>query len=226
MTQTKEIQNRTKLKNGKTIVWVGRLVQNPKRVLDVVPIMKRVIKKVPDAKLRLSGLATNKKIFSELKQAIQDNDLSETIEICGYEPDTSRIYREADILILTSESESFCNVILESKVWGVPLVIYELPWLELLKNEKGYVSVESKNTDAMAEKVIELLQNEKLRKQLALEAEESVEDYVKYDVYQAWNKLFEKIYDVGNDIIDEGEQSYLIIIKKLLSGLYDWHNRI
>lgn len=207
-------------------MWVGRLVQNPKRVLDVVPIMKRVIKKVPDAKLRLSGLATNKKIFSELKQAIQDNDLSETIEICGYEPDTSRIYREADILILTSESESFCNVILESKVWGVPLVIYELPWLELLKNEKGYVSVESKNTDAMAEKVIELLQNEKLRKQLALEAEESVEDYVKYDVYQAWNKLFEKIYDVGNDIIDEGEQSYLIIIKKLLSGLYDWHNRI
>lgn len=226
MTQTKEIQNRTKLKNGKTIVWVGRLVQNPKRVLDVVPIMKRVIKKVPDAKLRLSGLATNKKIFSELKQAIQDNDLSETIEICGYEPDTSRIYREADILILTSESESFCNVILESKVWGVPLVIYELPWLELLKNKKGYVSVESKNTDAMAEKVIELLQNEKLRKQLALEAEESVEDYVKYDVYQAWNKLFERIYDIGNDIIDEGEQSYLIIIKKLLSGLYDWHNRI
>lgn len=221
MEEIKEIQNEEKLRNGRTIAWVGRLVQNPKRVFDVVPIMKKVIKQVPDAKLKLSGLATNKKDSFELKQLIQNNDLSEVIEICGYESDINKIYQEADILLLTSESESFCNVILESKIWGVPLVLYELPWLELLKKKKGYISVESKNTDAMAETIIELLNNEEKRQRLTEEAEESVEDYAKYDVYQGWNELFEDIYEVKNESVDEVDQSYIIVISKLLSGLYN-----
>lgn len=221
MAQIKEIQNRSKLRNGKTIVWIGRLVQNPKRVLDVVPIMKRVVKKVPDVKLMLHGLATNKKNFFELKQLIQNNDLDNTIKICGYEPDISRIYQEADVLLLTSESESFCNVILESKVWGVPLALYELPWLELLKNKKGYIAVESRDIDAMAETIIDLLINEEKRKRIAKEAEESIVDYAEYNVYQKWSKLFEEILDMKSETTDEMDQSYIIIIKKLLSGLYN-----
>lgn len=218
--QIKEMQSKRGKKNGKTIVWIGRLVQTPKRVLDVVPIMKKVIEQVPDARLKLIGLASDKRILSELKRLINRNHLEDVIEICDYAPNIDKIYQNADIVLLTSESESFCNVILESKIWGVPLVLYEMPWLELLEDKKGYISVEPKNMGAMSEVIINLLKNEKKREQLAEEARKSIKKYAEYDVYDEWRKLFEQIYNVGGSV-ERQDQEYSIIIKRLLNGLYN-----
>ena len=52
-------------KNADTIVWVGRIVQNPKCVLDTVPIIRRVKEKIPNVKLYIVGNADQGRIYNE-----------------------------------------------------------------------------------------------------------------------------------------------------------------
>lgn len=202
------------------ITWIGRLVQLPKRVLDVVPIMKRVLEKLPCAKLNLVGLATNQRIYNELTKAIKDNSLESAIKVVGYKTDLSEIYKNSDVVLMTSESESFCNVIMESKMHGIPLVMYELPWLELLKDGRGYIAVAQRDTVAAAEALIQVLTNKCLMKKLSEEARESIKEFTSHDVYSDWRNIFNDIY---SDITQEKNFSENAIIeRKLLDEIYKY----
>ncbi len=177
----------------KTIVWVGRLVKVPKNIFDVVPIMKEVVKEVPDAVLKIVGLPGNQFIYDTLMQLMIENKLTENIELCGYNPNIDQVYREADIVLMTSSSESFCNVVMESKVRGIPMVMYELPWLELLKDGQGYIAVKQRDTYAAANAVIKLLKDTEYRDRKAREARESIDPFIKHDVYKDWKEVFDSV---------------------------------
>lgn len=200
------------------ITWIGRLVQLPKQVLDVVPIMKKVSEKLPCARLHLVGLATNQRVYNELEKQIKNNSLEDVIILDGYKTDLRDIYCKADVVLMTSESESFCNVIMESKMYGIPLVMYELPWLELLKDGKGYIAVEQNDTESAAEALIQILTNNCLKNKLAEEAKESISKFVSHDVYADWKKTFDEIYlDTEQEkVISENA----IIEEKLLNEIY------
>lgn len=191
--QLKEKQPQRFREHADTIVWVGRIVQNPKCVLDTVSIMLEVVKKFPDAKLRIVGSIEDGRTYNVLVEKIKSNNLQNNLEICQYQPNIVDIYKGADIVLMTSVSESFSNVILESKVLGIPLVMYELPWLELTKDGKGYTAVKQRDTYGAAKKIIALLSDSELRMRVAKEARESAIPFLERDVYKDWNELFLQI---------------------------------
>lgn len=202
------------------IVWVGRLVQTPKRVFDTIPIMKEVIKKIPDAKLRIVGSADEQWVYQLLIKKIEENDLKNNIELCDYKSDADEIYGEADIALITSSSESFCNVIMESKIRGIPIVMYELPWLELLRDGKGYVAVEQGNTKAAATEIVKLLCEEEWRKRMAVDSRKSIEFFMTQDVYLKWKQVFDDVISIKNKKISVGSE-YTIIERLLLTAICD-----
>lgn len=213
--------NETKLlKQTNTIVWVGRLVQIPKRILDVIPIMKKVAEKIPNVKLKVVGLPTNPRIYNVLVRLIEENKLENNIKLCGYKADIAGIYKEADLVLMTSASESFCNVIMESKIWGIPLVTYELPWLELLKSGEGYIAVKQGDTDAAADAIVNLLINNEMRKQMSVESRKSIESFIKHDVYADWKQVFDDIANGQSKGISVCSE-FALIEKMLLSAVYD-----
>ena len=57
--------------------------------------------------------------------------------VCGYDTDIDSYYRRSELHILTSISETFPMAIAESKSYGMPLVMYELPFVELVRESKG-----------------------------------------------------------------------------------------
>ena len=207
----------------KTIVWVGRLVQNPKRVLDIIPIMKKVAEKIPNVKLKVVGLETEPIIYHSLVKLIEEYQLGKNIELCGYSKDIRSIYKNVDVLLMTSESESFCNIILESKLNSVPIVMYELPWLELLKNGKGYIAVKPKDTIAAADAIISILSDDVLREKMSLDSYKSMKPFIDHDVYQDWKRVFDNIINKRLEIaLGESEiSSFSIIEKKLISAIYE-----
>lgn len=196
----KEIGYREKTERhqlSNTIVWIGRLVQVPKNVFDTIAIMKIVIEKIPDAKLKIAGLADSQLVYNSLIQSIKENHLENNIELCGYKSDISQIYKEADVVLMTSSSESFCNVIMESKLYGVPLVMYELPWLELLKGGEGYIAVRQRDTLAAAEAVVNVLSNQSLREKMSKESFDSIEPFLRHDVYSDWKRVFDEMNQIN-----------------------------
>lgn len=180
-------------KYSKTIIWVGRIVQQPKQVMDVIPIMKAVKRSVSEAKLYIIGNPDSDYVMRNLKQGIIDNELEDQIEICPYSTRIEEYYQSADIILLTSANESFSNVIQESKVYGVPLVMYKLPWLELLRDGKGFIAVDQNDTEAAGRAIVRLLSDENLRESLARDARESILPFLTHDVGGDWKRLFEEI---------------------------------
>ena len=215
--QTEYIYNS---RDTKTIVWIGRLVQNPKRILDVVPIMEKVIRKIPEARLKIVGLATEPLTYQLLIHLISEKRLEENIELCGYKQDISMVYKDADVVLMTSESESFCNVIMESKLSGKPIVMYEMPWLELLKDGRGYIAVRQKDTEAAANSIVNILSDDEMRKNMSIDAYESIKPFIKHNVYQAWKDVFNDITTYRNKTVIT-TTDFSIIIKKMFSVIYE-----
>jgi glycosyltransferase involved in cell wall biosynthesis len=178
-----------------TIVWIGRLDTKTKRCLDVVDIMNFVVEEIPDAKLLVVGNEFSPGIFDKMKKKIEKFGLEEHVILCGHSVDVSNYYRKAEIHMLTSISETFPMTIVESKTFGVPLVMYELPFIELCRDKRGYLSAEQGDKKAMAENIIKILKDENLKHRLQQEAQESLKPFINYDLKQAWKDIFENLYE-------------------------------
>lgn len=197
---------------GTSIVWVGRLAQRQKRYLDVIPIMKRVVAKCPEAVLKIYGSEYFSSV-EEFKQLIKENGLERNIIYCGYATDVNEIYRDAKILLVTSTMEAFPMNIYESKIKGIPLVTYEMPYLEMLKDGKGYVAVKQKDCVAAADALVDLLTDDALYQRLRGEAADSIKPFTNEVVCREWQKLFQSNFEEYNDCANE---EYAIIFKELL----------
>lgn len=179
-------------RNGNTILWIGRITGHIKNVFDVVDVMSYVNKKLPRAKLKIVGkdFDAEENNMRKLIELIGQAGLDDVIEICGFDTNVDRYYQQADVMILTSSVECFPMVIIEGKSFGVPLVLYELPYLEILKEHKGYKAVPQGDKQAMANSVVDLLNNKSERERLSKEALESLEPFLKIDLAEKWNKVF------------------------------------
>ena len=106
--------------------------------------------------------------------------------------------------------------ITEAMAFGVPIILYSLPYLELLRCKKGYIEVPQRGIEQMAEEIIKLLNDEKKRKQLSEEGRENIQEFINIDILRAWEKV---IYDSGkhNDsFLSEDEKDYINIIQLLM----------
>lgn len=179
--------------NGKTILWVGRIVQDPKQVLDVPEIAKIVRRYIPDVCFVIIGVKEKEYDYNLLIKKIEDYGLEDRIIVKEYRNDISEEYNKADVVLLTSDKESFSNVIIESRYFGVPLVMYKIPWLELTKDKRGIVEVPQKDIKSAAERIVEIIMDRELNVKMSVEAKKSAEEYQSIDVIGKWKELFETI---------------------------------
>lgn len=180
-------------KDRKRVLWIGRIVQNPKRVLDTVSIMRSIRDRDKGIKLVIVGARDNPKIYNELIEKINEFGLSDCISVLDFQKDVKRLYEEADALLMTSSSECYPNVIIEAKAFSRPIVMYEIPWLELTKDGKGVILVEQFNTEAVADELVKLLNDETLWNKLSEESFESYCSLKNYDPVRDWRLLFDSL---------------------------------
>lgn len=182
------------------IVWVGRLNRNQKRYQDIIPIMLEVKRSIPDCILNIYGNDEGNGDKELLERQIKEHGLENQIKYLGYCTDVKKIYDDAGVLLVTSAFESFSMIILESKQLGIPLVTYAMPYLELLKNGKGFIEIEQGDTFMVAQALIKVLADVELRRRLSQEAKESIANYSNDELIEKWKKVFSS----------DGEQSAAI----------------
>ncbi len=171
------------------IVWVGRLDLYPKQYLDLIPIMQKVKNVFPNLLLKIFGSGDELSVKT-LQESIEKNGLQNHIFYCGYSLDLDEIFANARIQLVTSMYEAFPMNVFEGKCYGIPLVIYDLPYLELLKDKKGYISVEQRNVDQAAEAIIQILSDNNLERMMHADALDSIKTFDNTEVKNNWNKLF------------------------------------
>ncbi len=127
--------------------------------------MTEVIKKIPDVRVLMCGDGPLRDKFNEF---VAKNSLSEYIHFPGNvkNDDLPKYYNAADIYVSSSLSDGTSLALLESMACGLPSVVTDVPAiLEWVKDgENGFI-VPRKNSKVLAEKLIELLNDDDMRKE-------------------------------------------------------------
>lgn len=202
-------------KEKKCIVWAGRLDSDQKRYQDIIPIMKKVVDAIPDALLKVYGNSETYKDLYILKHMIVENGLENNIEYCGYISDVNEIYQDAKVHLVTSAYESFPMNVYESRIFGVPLVTYDMPYLEMLRDGKGYIAVRQRDIDQAAKAVIDLLRDNDYWKKTAYDALESSRHYDNTVVKERWRAVFEDTTLKSQDDMEIKREDYAVILKTI-----------
>jgi hypothetical protein len=165
-----------------------------KRVFDVLEIFSKVAQALPGAKLMIVGRGDTDAELAAVAARVKELAIEDSVVICGYWKDTAEFYKGAAVYISTSANESFSMTLLESKGYGLPCVIYDLPNLELLKDERGVIRVAQKDVIGAANAVIALLKDHGYRSRVGRDARDSAVDFVSaIDLGSAWQNVFNEL---------------------------------
>lgn len=173
------------------LLWIGRFIQG-KGVKYLINAFKLVLDQHPHLKLLMVGKGPLKEDIEEkiIQLGLQDN-----VTIKEFVPNSEilKLYQNSDVFVLPSLEEGVPRTILESMSCGVPVVCTELP--QLLNIVKGCgITVPTKDSHALAEAIIKLVDDEDLSRKLGKNGREKVyKDYSWEDTVKKTVKLYEKL---------------------------------
>lgn len=174
-----------------TIVWCGR-ISAEKRPLDAIHVMHHITKKIPDAKLYIVG-SGNETIQKNMFSLINQYSLENNVEIVGFTTNTEEYYAKASVFLGTSEYEGFSLTFCEAMAHAVPIVTYNLPWLTLIKDGRGIISVKQKRYDLLSEEIINLLNNPDNAATIGFMGKQQVSELAQTDIATEWKNFFDSI---------------------------------
>ncbi len=124
-----------------------------------------------DFHLHLIGRADGA-YLSKLKKYISDESLEDYVSICGEREDISEILRGMDIGLTTSLCEAFGRVTVEYMLHGLAVIASDTgAGPEIITDGKNGLLYHSGDAEALAERLLSLLENREYRQQLAAEGE-------------------------------------------------------
>lgn len=181
------IKDKYGLEKDSYILSLGRIV--PEKGLQyLIKAYKKVAALYPDWKLKIYGQGNRK---DELQGLIERENLTTNIRLCGVTHTPFLEMKKAKIFVLSSFYEGFPNVLCEAMHAGLPCVSTkcECGPSELINDGKNGFLVQIGNINQMAEKIIALIENEKLRSSMGEEAERSTERLSREVICQKWREL-------------------------------------
>lgn len=144
------------------VVYLGRLSyqKNPERLIDV---LAKAIKTEKDISVAIIGTG---ELERQTKELVQKYGLHDNITFLGFQNNPLKILGDAKLMIMTSRFEGTPMCALEAMALGVPIVSTPVDGLiDLIQD--GITGYLSDNDDLLAEKIIEIIQNQTERTRLS-----------------------------------------------------------
>ncbi|MBI2327833.1 glycosyltransferase family 4 protein [Candidatus Curtissbacteria bacterium] len=174
-------------------LFIGR-IHPTKGVLDLIPIWKKVIAKIPNARLAIIGEGAIGDLISKLNKQISENHLQKSISILGFVPKNEliSILKNSRVFLFTDHEAGFGLAMLEAMAAGLPVVGYDLGILgSVIKS--GYIKIPKYNYHLFALAVIKILASRKLQKELSQEAQNEACKFDWQQITQKFNRLISSL---------------------------------
>jgi glycosyltransferase involved in cell wall biosynthesis len=140
------------------LVWWGRLEQRTKKVRDLIELGAQLKRMKVDFRLTIIGPEWDDLTPKKLNAEARRRRVAGTIRAVGAL--RGRALREAidsaDIFVSTSIIEGYQLTIAEAQARGLPVVMYDLPWLPLVQDNDGVMTVPQGDVRALARRVADL----------------------------------------------------------------------
>lgn len=175
------------------LLFVGRINFAEKNNLALVFIMREVVNYIPDTVLDIIGRVGSKNDYDELFNKIVKFKLERNIVIHEFESDIRQRYEDSDIMIMTSPDEGFPMALYESKAFSLPVVMYDIPHLDFVRDGRGIITVPQNDYKAAANNIIKLLVDNEYYNNISKAAGESFLDFSRVDIGEKWTSVIRDI---------------------------------
>ncbi len=158
-------------------VFFGRIMPQ-KGIFDALTIWQEVTSRNPHAQLCIIGGGAQKEV-SDLREAIVHKGLSANVYYAGYVPEDEKAYgllKAAKLYLFCDHENGWGISVAEGMACGLPVVAFDLPIFRAV-HRKGCRVYPQKDTHAMAEGVLSLLEDEPLRWKIANDASLQAQEY-------------------------------------------------
>lgn len=190
-----DIQKMTPSVNPKNhnILWLAR-ISPEKGAENALLVFKEVLNHVPDATLSLVGAATSASYQQTIEQLVRSLGIEDHINMPGWTSDQKTYYQNADAFLMTSTDEGFALTLAESRYYGTPCVMFDLPTLTIRGKELGIQTVPQGDITAAAEALSRLLLDEQRNATYRAAAQNGYRKlYEDFDFAGLWHDIFCKI---------------------------------
>lgn len=173
------------------ILWVGRLTKI-KGVDYLAETADRVLHVLPGWKWMVAGDGEEREW---LESYIAGHGLEGRLVLLGRVEDLRPYYEKAQICVLTSRSEGLPMCLLEAKGYGLPCVSFDIqagPG-EIIRDGVNGFLVEPYDCPGLAERILELASDERLREEFSQNASLDREKFDLNQIVASWNEVFESL---------------------------------
>ena len=178
---------------SKIICTVGR-IENEKGVDLLLKVAEKVFMKNREWKWYLYGKGKSDYI-DNLELQIKNLKLCNQFLLKGSINDVDKVMRESSFFVFGSRFEGFGLVLLEAKANKLPLISFDIhsgPSDIIRDGVDGYL-IKPFDTDAMANKICELIENEELRQRFSDNASGNLYKFDKDTIIKKWCDLIDNI---------------------------------
>ena len=212
------------------LLWIGRIAPE-KRPLEAVKILHNLRRTCPEATLTIVGSAhpAFRSLQDELIRLIAELHEENTVTLAGFQSDPAPYYQEASLLLVTSAYEGFPLAIAEAKTYGVPCILYDLPFLYFAEEGKGLIRVPQLDAERAAEAAAQLFRDPDRMDRLSAEALESSRIFSDDTLTGQWREIFSAAETAGSgDLAPLSHQAlaWQTLLDHLHTGTQVWETRL
>lgn len=179
------------------VVMLARLDQQ-KQLNHAIDAFALVLETIPGARLEIYGHGPDE---AALQRKVDELGLGASVRLAGYTKEPAKVYQRASLSILTSRFEGFGLVLLESLASGCPVVSYDVkygPGDIVVDGVNGFL-VPAGSKRALANRVVEVLSDEALRRRLSTNAAQPRAEFSDRAFVARWSELFHELDAQGWD---------------------------
>jgi len=165
-----------------------------KRVVELVEIMRIVVDHMPKARLIIAGDGPTR---IEVERKIEELDLCNNIHLLGIKSNMQEIMCSADVFLLNSTLEGMPLVLLEAMSCRLPIVTTPAGGIpELIRPNIDGIVTKGFEQEEFAQAVIDILEDDSLRKKMANAGRKRVEDKFSADqIVTKYENLFKEVLE-------------------------------
>jgi glycosyltransferase involved in cell wall biosynthesis len=175
----------------KNLITVGWLIL--RKGADLIPqVARKIFQHHPDWRWTVIGSG---ELSGSLQAKIKNLHLENNLFLQSPESqDLTSFYLSASIYVMLSRSECLPMVLLEAASYGLPSVAFDCPTgpAEIIQTGRDGLIVPMEDVDGLSAAILQLIENENLRKQMGHSALNDSHRYAPETVYGLWRKLLEE----------------------------------
>lgn len=178
---------------SKKIISVGRLTHQ-KNFLLLVDIAKLIHEKNQQWEWHIYGSGEEEKVLSD---KINDYNLQNHVKLMGHENYIYDKYNDYSFMVMTSKYEGFPMTLIEGMASRLPLVSFDIPTgpNEIIQENINGFLIAPFDTNEMAERIIQLIENPELRTSMANANSKFVNNFSMSKIQKQWKEVLYKILE-------------------------------